>query len=114
VNGISTQVLDTVAGRPAAGLAVSLDHQDTHGNWRAVRTTATDADGRVDALLPEGTPLAAGTYRLVFATGAYFAGSGSHPEVVVLFTVTDPDAQHDVPLLLGPSGYTTAVARLSG
>jgi 5-hydroxyisourate hydrolase len=70
----------------------------------------TDADGRVRELLPTGTPLVAGTYRLTFETGVYFTGAGVeafYPSVPVMFTVRDAKQHYHVPLLLSPYGYST-------
>lgn len=68
----------------------------------------TDEDGRVATIGPER--LDTGAYRLTFDSGAYFAASGRtgfYPEVVIVFTVADPDEHHHVPVLLSPFGYTT-------
>lgn len=102
--GVSTHVLDTAAGRPAAGLAVTLDRRDGEA-WVRLAEAVTDGDGRA-LLAPEGL-LVPGDHRLVFATGPYLHGGGFHPEVPVVFTVTDASARHHVPLLLSPFGYTT-------
>jgi 5-hydroxyisourate hydrolase len=105
---ITTHVLDTARGRPAAGLAVTLSHRGGNGTWSAVGKGLTDDDGRV-ADLTSGR-VEAGDYRLDFATGAYFKSAGSkafYPEVSVVFTVDDPGAHHHVPLLLSPFGYST-------
>jgi 5-hydroxyisourate hydrolase len=98
VTGITTHVLDTAAGRPAAGVAVALHRDDV-----VVTEGVTDADGRWQAA-PDAAP---GVYRLVFGTGAYFSGAGFHPQVTVEFLVTDDAEHHHVPLLLSPFGYTT-------
>jgi hydroxyisourate hydrolase len=66
----------------------------------------TDADGRLRDWVPDGA-WRAGAYRLVFDTAAYLGPDAFFPEVVVVFTVTDPDRHHHVPLLLSPYGYTT-------
>ena len=96
---LSTHVLDAVSGRPAAGVPVRLEHGGT-----VVARAVTDDDGRVREL----GGLEAGTYRLVFDTGAYFAGTPAfYPEVVVTFAVTDTAAHHHVPLLLSPFAYST-------
>jgi 5-hydroxyisourate hydrolase len=96
--GISTHVLDTAKGRPAAGVPVTLE--DDGG---VIARGATDADGRLK-LIDE--PPAAGTYRITFDTGAYDA-NGFFPRVVIEFIVRG-DAQHyHVPLLLSPFGYST-------
>lgn len=91
---LSTHVLDTAAGRPAAGIPVTL--LDEGG--AAVAEGSTDADGRVASL---GGELAVGTYRLRFGVdGPFF------PEVVIAFRVA-ADEHHHVPLLLSPFGYST-------
>jgi 5-hydroxyisourate hydrolase len=109
MSGLSTHVLDTAAGRPAAGLQVRLEIADGDG-WRELAQAATNSDGRVAPLLPAGTALAAATYRISFDTGAYFAARGTpafHPVVTIVFTVADAAQHHHVPLLLAPFGYTT-------
>jgi 5-hydroxyisourate hydrolase len=102
--GLSTHVLDTAAGAPAAGIPVTLERRDAQGAWCAVATHVTGADGRVAALLPAGVALEAADYRLTFAVGerAPFFG-----EVAVVIAVTAPGTHHHVPLLLSPFGYTT-------
>jgi 5-hydroxyisourate hydrolase len=99
---LSTHVLDATRGRPAAGVAVRLSGRDG-----PLATGETDADGRCRLVAGE---LAAGTYRLVFETGAYFAGNGTetfYPEVTVTFEIRDAAAHHHVPLLLSPWAYST-------
>ena len=98
---ISTHVLDTVTGRPAAGMVVRL-----YEGEELLAEGRTDADGRVR--LAEGT--AAGQHRLVFATGPWFAEQGReafYPEVVLTFVVQEPGEHHHVPLLLAPFAYST-------
>lgn len=105
---ISTHVLDTARGRPAAGLAVTLSYRRGNGAWSVVGRGVTDDNGRV-ADLSSGA-VEAGDFRLEFATAAYFNASGTaafYPEVSVVFTVTDAGAHHHVPLLLSPFGYST-------
>ena len=96
---VTTHVLDTAAGRPAAGVPVTLE--DAGG---VLATATTDPDGRVRELGPDR--LAPGTYRLRFDTAGYLGGSAFFPEVVVTFVV-DGEAHHHVPLLLSPFGYST-------
>jgi 5-hydroxyisourate hydrolase len=96
VSQVTTHVLDTALGRPAAGVAVTLE-QD--GGVLARGTT--DPDGRVGDLGPDR--LDPGTYRLRFDTADR---SAFFPEVLVVFVVEDGDHLH-VPLLLSPHGYTT-------
>jgi 5-hydroxyisourate hydrolase len=105
---ISTHVLDTARGRPAAGVAVTLSRRGADGTWLLVGKAITDDDGRVRELA--STPLETGAYKLEFATAAYFKAAGTsslYPEVPVVFSVTDPDAHHHIPLLLSPYGYST-------
>lgn len=106
---ITTHVLDTARGRPAAGLAVVLESEQ-EGSWREIGRGVTDDDGRVKTLLAPGASLAAGRHRLTFATGPYFTAqrvAAFYPEVQVLFAVVDPTQHHHVPLLLSPFGYST-------
>lgn len=108
MSGISTHVLDTSRGLPAAGVHVSLERADGHGTWTLVGSGETDADGRLKTLLT--TVPGAGTYRLTFATRAYFEASGAttfYPHVVISFCTTDADEHYHVPLLLSAFGYST-------
>ena len=101
---LSTHVLDTSLGKPAAGITVVLEAVD----GEAIGDGITDGDGRVGSLGPER--LDAGDYRLRFASGGYFAARGVeafYPEVVVVFTVADADQHYHVPVLLNPFGYST-------
>jgi 5-hydroxyisourate hydrolase len=105
---ITTHVLDTARGRPAAGVPVVLEHA-ARDRWRELGRGATDADGRLRDLVAEGSTLDAGRYRLTFDTGAYFRDRGEaafYPEVAIVFTVA-ADEHHHVPLLLSPFGYST-------
>ena len=109
MSGLSTHVLDTAIGRPAAGIAVRLEVEDGAG-WRELASHATSADGRVGHLLPTGTALAAATYRLTFDVAAYHAARGAagfYPHVTIVFTVRDAAQHYHVPLLLSPFGYST-------
>lgn len=99
---LTTHVLDTSTGRPAAGVPVVLERQAGAG-WDRLCERSTDADGRVKDLL-DGK-LAFGVYRLVFKTSAYFE-KAFYPEVVVVFEVSD-ERHHHVPLLISPFGYST-------
>ena len=110
---ITSHVLDTALGRPARNLSVRLDALDGAGAWNTLAERVTGDDGRVTDLLPAG-PLAPGTYRLTFATGPYFTGSGRagfYPRVEVVFDVTGAAAaagEHfHIPLLVSPFGYST-------
>jgi 5-hydroxyisourate hydrolase len=104
---VTTHVLDTATGRPAAGLAVRLQRVDP-GPPAEVAAGTTDEDGRVADWLPEGVP--AGRYRLVFATGAWFAAAGRatlFPEIAVEFEIARDERRCHLPLLLAPFGYST-------
>jgi 5-hydroxyisourate hydrolase len=110
MSGITTHVLDTSRGRPAAGVPVTLEVQSADGAWKSLGRGATDADGRLRDLLPAVAPLARGTYRLTFDTEAYFRAQSAesfYPRVEVVFTVRDPAQHYHVPLLLSPFGYST-------
>ncbi|HET7499386.1 MAG TPA: hydroxyisourate hydrolase [Kofleriaceae bacterium] len=105
---ITTHVLDTSAGCPGRGIAVELEHLD-RGAWQRVGAGTTDGDGRLRTLTPAG-PVAPGTYRLRFHTGAYLAAShqaGFFPVVEIQFEVSDGAQHYHVPLLLSPYGYST-------
>ena len=103
---ISTHVLDTMRGSPAAGLAVKLERHEPDGDWKEVGDAVTDADGRVRELTHE--ELEAGEYRLEFDTRPYFERPGLsafYPVVAVMFSF---DGGHlHVPLLLSAYGFTT-------
>lgn len=112
MSAITTHVLDTARGCPAAGIAVVLEQGivGEAASWHEIGRGVTDGDGRVKALLAPGALLDAGVHRLTFATGAYFAAqnvAAFYPEVRITFTVTDPAQHHHVPLLLSPYGYST-------
>jgi 5-hydroxyisourate hydrolase len=104
---ISTHVLDTALGRPAAGIGVRLERES--GSWTAVATAVTDSDGRA-VLVPKSMTLEAGVFRLTFEVGAYFeqqAIEAFYRRVAVEFVVRDAAQHHHVPLLLSPFGYST-------
>jgi 5-hydroxyisourate hydrolase len=106
---ITTHVLDTTRGRPAAAVPVTLEvHRD--GAWQKAGHGVTDADGRLRDLLDDDGPLSGGVYRLTFDTAAYFERVGLqtfYPRVLVEFTVAAGESHYHVPLLLSPFGYTT-------
>ena len=107
--GISTHILDTTRGRPASGVAVTLERL-AGATVTPVGRGITDADGRVKSLAPEGTALTAGTYRIRFEVGPYFAALGVeafYPFVEIAFVAPAPMEHHHVPLLLNPFGYST-------
>lgn len=107
MSGITTHVLDTSRGRPAAGVPVVLE-RGVDSDWQPVGRGTTDADGRVRDLLT--TTPEVGRYRLSFDTAAYFRAvgeAGFYPEVAVTFVVEHGQEHYHVPLLLSPFGYST-------
>ena len=110
---LTTHVLDTAHGRPAAGMAVELYRVGAPGGAGPLVEAVTDQDGRTPAPLLAGETIPAGTYRLVFHVGAYFAARG-HPDakrfldvVPIVFVVDDPGRSYHVPLLVSPWAYST-------
>lgn len=110
---LTTHVLDTAHGCPAAGMRIDLFRLD--GEARSLMTSvAANADGRYDGALAEGEAFGAGTYEIVFHAGAYFRGRGVDlPDppfidlVPVRFGIASPDDHYHVPLLVSPYGYAT-------
>ena len=106
--GLSTHVLDTAIGRPAANvpLRLSILYDRT---WQPLGIGTTDADGRCKTLLGEHA-FEAATYKIRFDTASYYAAqklTGLYPYVEIAFTITDPDQHYHIPLLLTANGYTT-------
>jgi 5-hydroxyisourate hydrolase len=109
MSSITTHVLDTSRGRPASDVPVVLEVRSEDG-WRELARAATDDDGRVRQILPTGSSLIPGIYRLTFDLDRYFAAheiEGFYPEVSIVFEVRDAAQHYHVPLLLSPFGYST-------
>jgi 5-hydroxyisourate hydrolase len=114
---LTTHVLDTARGVPAAGLALSLHLVERDGDGERlvpVKCATTNADGRVDGPLLEGDAFRAGTYELRFHVGDYLRATGTElPDppfldlVPLRFGIADPSAHYHVPLLVSPYGYST-------
>ena len=107
--GISTHVLDTAAGRPAAGVPVTLEVLTEADEWTMLADVATDPDGRASDLVTDSA-LVEGRYRLGFELADYFSGDGIDaffPTVRLSFVVRDRAEHYHVPLLVSPFGYTT-------
>lgn len=110
---LTTHVLDTANGCPAAGMAVRLYRFDAQGpQW--LRSVNLNADGRADGPLLEGAGFTAGRYRLVFEVAAYFRGLGAAlpepaflDEVPLDFGIADAGSHYHVPLLASPWAYST-------
>ena len=111
---LTTHVLDTAHGIPAAGMRITLHRVTGESTREMVRTMVTNRDGRTDSPLIAPGDLERGEYILVFETGAYWAAQGvpvSDPpfldNVPIRFGVGDPDANYHVPLLCSPWSYST-------
>jgi 5-hydroxyisourate hydrolase len=107
--GISTHILDTALGRPAAEVPVTLAFMAID-SWSLINEAVTDADGRCKHLLPPTQPLLPGVYRIHFETAAYYQRNrleGLYPYVEIIFTVSDKEQHYHIPLLLTANGYTT-------
>jgi 5-hydroxyisourate hydrolase len=109
---LTTHVLDTAAGRPAAGVRVTIRALD--GEPRLLKTVVTNADGRCDAPLLDGAEFRAGVYELEFDMGEYFRRTGAQlPDppfvgvVALRFGVADPHQHYHVPLLASPWSWST-------
>lgn len=103
---ISTHVLDTMRGTPAAGLSVKLERREPDGDWKEVGEAVTDSEGRVRQMSDQ--VLEAGEYRLEFSTQVYFERSGLsafYPSISVVFTYEEGHLH--LPVLLSAYGYTT-------
>ena len=110
---LSTHVLDTAQGKPAAGVELELYAVDG-GERRLLRRERTNADGRCGAPLLEGEALRAGRYELVFGAGDYFAAQGvaqAEPRfidrVTIAFGIASPEQNYHVPLAMTPWSYST-------
>ena len=111
---LSTHVLDTHSGRPAAGISIELTELSDLGQSRVVAQAITNGDGRTDQPLIGGRPVPIGRYELTFHVGAYFADRGvplSDPpfldRIPLQFAVSDPEGHLHVPLLVTPWSYAT-------
>jgi 5-hydroxyisourate hydrolase len=109
---LTTHVLDTATGHPAAGLVLHLARLEPER--QLLLTATTNADGRLDGPLLEGDALRVATYELIFEAAAYHRRTGHElaeppflDDVVIRFAVADPTAHYHVPLLLSPWSYTT-------
>lgn len=109
MSAITTHILDTSVGKPAADVPVFLDFQD-HGEWQRIGSGRTDADGRVKTLVPAEHELVKGVYRLEFSVADYFNANqvkSFYPYVKIVFSLEDTSSHYHVPLLLNPFGYST-------
>ena len=111
---LSTHVLDTVRGSPAAGVTIYLHIVQADGTLRQLTQTRTNADGRTDLPLLEGVAFKVGTYVLTFHMADYFKRTGQVASetpfldlVPLRFTIAEPDGHYHVPLLATPWSYST-------
>lgn len=107
---ITTHVLDTSTGKPATGVAVTLEHKTQDAGWQVIANGTTDGDGRIKDLLSLNSKLSTGHYKLTFETGQYFHMRQAEcffPEITIAFNVNDAKQHFHVPLLLSPFGYST-------
>jgi 5-hydroxyisourate hydrolase len=110
---LSTHVLDTATGKPAAGVKIML-YRISGQSHRKLKEAVTNADGRTEGPLLEGKELTEGSYELVFCAGDYLRASGQAgegvlflDEVPIRFGVPDASQHYHVPLLIAPFGYST-------
>src|SRR3954447_12204757 len=110
---LTTHVLDTLSGKPAAGVRISFEAPQGEG-WRVIKTVTTNADGRTEQPLLAGEAVEVGRYRILFHVGEYFARLGvplANPafldRVPVEFAIGDARAHYHVPLLVTPWSYAT-------
>jgi hydroxyisourate hydrolase len=101
---LTTHVLDTMRGIPAAGMTIELRSLDQS---KMLKTVQTNSDGRTDAPLLAGNEMTAGNYELIFHVGDYFGERRFLDRVPVRFVVSDAAAKHHVPLLVSPWAYST-------
>jgi len=105
---ITTHVLDTTKGKPAANVTIAL-LQQVGDNWQEIARGITNADGRIPDLLLKEKQVELGVYKMKFYTQEYFAQGGTanfYPFVEIVFNVAGNEHYH-VPLLLNPFGYAT-------
>ena len=101
---LSTHVLDTASGRPAAGMKIELWSRDRS---ELIKTVTTNSDGRTDAPMLTSEEMTTGAYELVFHVGDYFGERSFLDQVPVRFTISDAGAKYHVPLLVTPWAYST-------
>ena len=111
---LTTHVLDTANGRPAAGMPLALWRIDEHGARECLMQTITNRDGRTSAALLEGDEFTLGQYELVFAVAAYFQACAVPlpdppflQDVPIRFAIADAAGYYHVPLLVSPWAYST-------
>ena len=104
MNNLTTHVLDTMRGCPAAGMKIELWSLDQS---KLLKTVETNADGRTESALLTGDEMIAGNFELVFYVGDYFGERRFLDRVPVRFVISDAVAKYHVPLLVSPWAYST-------
>jgi len=109
---LTTHVLDTASGRPAAALKIELFRREDNGGLASLLVASTNEDGRCERPLLEGAAMTPGSYEIRFHVGDYFRASGAtgnpfYEVVPVPFVIADASAHYHVPLLVAPFGYST-------
>ena len=104
MSGLTTHVLDTMRGLPAAGMTIELWSVDQS---KMLKSVQTNSNGRTDAPLLTGNEMSAGSYELIFFVGDYFGERRFLDRVPVRFVISDPAAKYHVPLLVSPWSYST-------
>ncbi|KPQ29320.1 MAG: hydroxyisourate hydrolase [Marinobacter excellens HL-55] len=108
-NPLSVHVLNIENGLPSPDVTVTLERKES-GQWVELNQAVTNEQGRIGELYPDGESLVEGTYRVVFATGDWFAEHNTStffPEIPVVFTMDAALDHYHVPLLLSPYGFST-------
>jgi 5-hydroxyisourate hydrolase len=104
MNSLTTHVLDTMRGCPAAGMKIELWSLDQS---KLLKTVQTNADGRTESPLLAGEEMIAGNFELIFFVGDYFGERRFLDRVPVRFAIADAAAKYHVPLLVSPWAYST-------
>jgi 5-hydroxyisourate hydrolase len=115
VGRLTTHVLDTAIGKPAAGVTITLCRMTDNTTWKQIGEAKTNADGRTDQPMLTGDMFVVGTYMLTFNMGDYFqrqsaaanAELGFLDIIPIRFTISDPAGHYHVPLLATPWSYST-------
>ncbi|XP_076032351.1 5-hydroxyisourate hydrolase [Oratosquilla oratoria] len=108
-NPITSHVLDTATGKPAANLGLSLHKQSDSLSWTLVSSKVTNSDGRASNFLSQ-EEFTQGVYKMRFETGDYFKQlntKGFYPYVEIVFEIEAPEEHYHIPLLLSPYGYSS-------
>lgn len=109
MSSITTHILDTARGTPAAGVEITLTKQDSD-QWKTIGSGKTNADGRIPDLCIDHPSLSEGTYKMRFDTNQYFSNTGDavfYPYAEVVFIIDHNKQHYHIPLLLSPFGYST-------